>query len=202
MEDISSFGYWVRRRRRVVDLTQQQLANRAGYAVTTIRKIEAGLRRPSREMAERLAECLEVPPEERQAFIEAARAEHRVGNLQPPTAYELAPKLASQPLGPITTVPVGAAIAAPPHNLSSPPTALIGREAEVRSLCEALRQPTVRLVTLTGAPGIGKSRVGLETATRLLPDFADGVFLANLTAVEPPYLLGVLARTLNLWDQD
>jgi transcriptional regulator with XRE-family HTH domain len=55
MDDSASFGYWVRRRRKALDLTQNDLARRTGYALTTIRKIETDARRPSRQMAERLA---------------------------------------------------------------------------------------------------------------------------------------------------
>lgn len=74
MEDESSFGNWMRRRRKALDLTQQELAQRAGYATTTIRKIETDARRPSRMMAERLAEVLELSGDERAMFIEAAGA--------------------------------------------------------------------------------------------------------------------------------
>ena len=63
MEDSASFGYWVRRRRKALDLTQNDLAQRTGCALTTIRKIETDARRPSRQMAERLAEVLELSRE-------------------------------------------------------------------------------------------------------------------------------------------
>src|SRR5262245_19521225 len=72
MEQSASFGYWLRRRRKAMDLTQAGLAERAGYAETTIRKIEADARRPSREMAERLADLLELSDEERVAFLKTA----------------------------------------------------------------------------------------------------------------------------------
>ncbi|MFZ2360043.1 MAG: helix-turn-helix transcriptional regulator, partial [Anaerolineae bacterium] len=53
-----SFGYWVRRRRRALDLTQAELGRRAGASAAAIRKIEADERRPSRELAEHLAAAL------------------------------------------------------------------------------------------------------------------------------------------------
>jgi predicted ATPase/class 3 adenylate cyclase len=71
----ASFGYWVRRRRKALDLTQEELARRVGCAETTIRKIEVDARRPSRQIAERLAEQLELPEDLRAAFVQAARAE-------------------------------------------------------------------------------------------------------------------------------
>ena len=72
-EDLT-FGYWVRRRRKALDLTQDQLADRVGCAAVTIRTIESGMRRPSPPMAERLANCLLVEPGERAAFLRASRA--------------------------------------------------------------------------------------------------------------------------------
>jgi TolB-like protein/DNA-binding XRE family transcriptional regulator len=70
----SSFGYWLRRRRKALDLTQEALARAVACSRFTIRKIEADERRPSRRLAERLAERLAIPQEERDAFMAAARA--------------------------------------------------------------------------------------------------------------------------------
>ncbi len=73
MERTDSFGYWVRRRRKALDLTQRALAVQVGCAPVTIKKIEADERRPSHQMAELLADCLLIPPEERDDFISSAR---------------------------------------------------------------------------------------------------------------------------------
>src|SRR5262249_35315859 len=75
MESISSFGAWLRRRRKVLDLTQDTLARQVGCALGTLKKIETDQRRPSRQLAERLAISLAIPPAEQAAFIKAARAE-------------------------------------------------------------------------------------------------------------------------------
>src|SRR5260221_2512827 len=61
------------------------------------------------------------------------------------------------------------------HNLPAPLTPLVGREQEVAAVCALLRHPEVRLLTLTGTGGVGKTRLGLEVGTNLLDDFADGV---------------------------
>jgi transcriptional regulator with XRE-family HTH domain len=61
MEAPISFGLWLKERRRQLDLTQHDLANCAGCSVVTIRKIEADERRPSRQVADLLAQCLEIP---------------------------------------------------------------------------------------------------------------------------------------------
>ena len=74
MDGNASFGYWVRRRRRALDLTQDELARRVGCSVITIRKIEADARRPSTQVAERLADQLNIAPADRAAFIKVARA--------------------------------------------------------------------------------------------------------------------------------
>src|SRR5262249_18734667 len=75
MEPTASFGEWLRLRRRTLDLTRDELAQQAGCAAATIKKIEADERRPSRQLAERLAVCLLIPDAERAAFLKAARAE-------------------------------------------------------------------------------------------------------------------------------
>jgi len=85
MDETASFGYWLRRRRKALDLTQAALATRVGCALITIQKIEADERRPSREVAERLAGILEVPAQERAQFLRVARAELAVDRLAAPT---------------------------------------------------------------------------------------------------------------------
>src|SRR5688572_13813097 len=81
MERTNSFGYWLRRRRRALDLTQDELAQQVGCAVGTIKKLEGDERRPSKQLAERLADLLRLAPEERAAFLKAARAELTVDQL-------------------------------------------------------------------------------------------------------------------------
>src|SRR5262245_11609345 len=81
MEALVSFGEWLKERRKLLDLTQTDLANRVGCSVMTIRKIEADERRPSRQIAELLADYLEIAPEDQPTFIKVARAELRVERL-------------------------------------------------------------------------------------------------------------------------
>ena len=77
-----SFGYWLRRRRKAMDLTQEALAQRVCCSGFSIRKIEADERRPSRRLAERLAAVLAIPEEERRDFLGAARAVRTADRLQ------------------------------------------------------------------------------------------------------------------------
>src|ERR687887_143337 len=85
MDGNASFGYWIRRRRKALDLTQAELARRVGCGEGTIQKIEADERRPPRQIAERLADCLALPSAERDAFLQAARAELSADHLTDPT---------------------------------------------------------------------------------------------------------------------
>src|SRR5512143_193969 len=89
METTASFGYWIRRQRKALDLTQQALAERVGCSLAAIKKIEADERRPSRQTAERLADALGVPASQRGLFLEVARG------LRPVDQLALAPAAAS-----------------------------------------------------------------------------------------------------------
>jgi transcriptional regulator with XRE-family HTH domain len=73
MGDSVTFGPWLKQRRALLDLTQRALAAQSGCTVETIRKLEANRRRPSRPLAERLAEALHIPAAERAAFRLFAR---------------------------------------------------------------------------------------------------------------------------------
>ena len=73
MQTTSSFGYWIRRQRKALDLTQLVLAERVGCSLAAIKKIESDERRPSRQIAERLANVLGVPDSQHEIFLEVAR---------------------------------------------------------------------------------------------------------------------------------
>src|SRR5438445_9831538 len=88
---------------------------------------------------------------------------------------------------------------APPHTLPAQLTPLIGREQEVAAACTLLRRTEVRLVTLTGTGGIGKTRLALQVATDLLADFADGVCFVSLAAVsDAAFVIPTIAHRLGL----
>ncbi len=75
MDQVFSFGHWLQQRRRALNLTQEALGRCVGCAGETIRKIEADTRRPSREIAERLARCLQLADDEHAGFLRFARGE-------------------------------------------------------------------------------------------------------------------------------
>jgi len=69
------------------------------------------------------------------------------------------------------------------HNLPAQPTALVGRQREITALRRALLSPGVGLLTLTGAPGIGKTRLALAVTASLLDYFQDGSFFVDLAPI-------------------
>ena len=148
--DALTFGPWLKRRRQALHLTQQQLGQLAGCAAETIRKIEADQRRPSDDVARLLASALQLPQAEHAAFVRFARGE-RADALELPTVEEPARVRSTQP----------------PSNVPVPPTPLIGRDAEVAAGRVLLLRDDVRLVTLTGPGGVGKTRLSLALAAAL-----------------------------------
>ena len=177
-----SFGKWLKRRRGAEGWTQQQLAQKINCSISALRKMELEERRPSAQIVEQLAEIFHIPQEERKAFLRFTRGDWQAissGNEEFP--WHSSP-------------------AAPRSNLPASTTSFIGREkeqAEIRSLVEENR-----LVTLSGAGGIGKTRLSLETSYELLQAFPDGVWFIELAPLSDPALLSqVMVNTLGLLDQ-
>lgn len=192
-----TFGNWLKRRRRTLDLTQGALADCAGCSVVTIRKFEADERRPSRQLAELLADCLQIPETERAAFVAFARQPETAAALLPPAVTTTLPDVPPAPSPPAPGLPGQANSATlqryfPPVRLPAPLTGLIGRDADIASVGEMLSRPAVRLVTLTGPGGTGKTRLAIETARRLSEEhpevFPDGFFFVDLSPVADPAL--------------
>jgi predicted ATPase/DNA-binding XRE family transcriptional regulator len=179
MNTARSFGEWLRQRRRALDLTQEELAQQVGCSAITLRKLEAEERRPSKQIAERLAEVLQVTPDDRADFLRFARGD--------PFAGPATPKTPDQP-EPHET---------PHHNLPSPLTRFIGREREIGEIKALLG--TERLVILTGTGGTGKTRLAQQVAVGLLDAFPDGAWQVELASLHDPALVPqVIANGLGL----
>jgi predicted ATPase/class 3 adenylate cyclase len=86
-----------------------------------------------------------------------------------------------------------------PTNLPVQPNSLIGRERELSELVALLGEEGVRLVTLTGPGGTGKTRLGLQVAAELLEEFRSGVFFVSLAPIGDPVLVvPAIAEALSL----
>jgi predicted ATPase/transcriptional regulator with XRE-family HTH domain len=178
MGDPISFGAWLRRRRKALDLTQVELAQHTGCVVGMIKSIEGDTRRPSKHLAERLASILQLVPEERTAFLKAARGLLAADQVPEPNGVSPTPRPTRSP--------------AP---LPAPLTTLIGRERELAELHTLLADPGCRLVTIVGPGGIGKTRLALEAAASNREMFAGRAVFVSLAAVENA---AVLAPTILL----
>lgn len=89
-----------------------------------------------------------------------------------------------------------------PTNLPVQPTPLIGREREVATVTELLGRDDIRLLTLTGTGGSGKTRLALQAAAELAEEYANGVFVVTLEPLENAALvLATVAQTLGVTEQ-
>src|SRR5688572_17898942 len=165
---VASFGEWLREKRKALKLTQEELAERVACSAITIRKIEAGERLPSEQVAQLLAQVLDIAPDRHDHFIMFARGELDAEAAQEALRYSRA---------------------ASNHHLPAPLTPLIGREQELQTLSDLLLKGRERLVTLAGPPGIGKTRLGIEVAWAVAGKFADGAVFVTLAPVRDPDLV-------------
>jgi predicted ATPase/transcriptional regulator with XRE-family HTH domain len=183
MDFTPPFGTWLKAQRAKLDLTQGDLARRVGYSPETIRKIEAGALRPSKQIVDLLGDHLGVPPAQRDAFL-AFATDARTANAKAEPA------------------PV-------PTNLPTPANPLIGRETDVVAVRELLAtrsrtpiSPVSRLVTLIGPPGVGKTRLALELAREVKDSFPGGAWWVELAPVtEPQTALTTIAQALAIEDR-
>lgn len=188
---MSLFAQWLKQCRKELDLTQEELARRLGCAAVTLRKIEAGSRRPSKQLAELLAEHFHIPPAERAAFLKFARGASNA-YLRPSSITIMRDHRAPWRM-----------LFQNPTNLPVPLTRLIGRQKELAAVKDYFCTHDLHLVTITGPPGIGKTRFALELATQLNEDFDDGIFLVALASIgNPDLVVPTIARALGLEEND
>jgi predicted ATPase/DNA-binding XRE family transcriptional regulator len=165
-----SFAELLRTLREGAGLTQEELAERAGLTPHAISALERGARtRPYPHTVRALADGLGLT-DDQQAALRAAVPSRRA---------------------PGSTTPAGPPSSAGLHTtaLPVPATALLGRDDEAEKLARQLTDGGVRLLTLTGVGGVGKSRLAIEVAGRAAPRFADGLAWVPLAAVSDPSLV-------------
>jgi len=149
----STFGELLRSYRNSANLTQEELAGRTGLTPQAIGLLERGERlRPHRHTVGQLAAALGLKGQDLARFEAAARRSS-----------------------------VRHATAEPSHgDLPAPATPLVGRDHEATSVVRLLLHEEVRLLTLTGPGGVGKTRLAVEVAERSRNAFADGVAFVPL----------------------
>ena len=173
MDKEFSFGEWIRYRRNVLGMTQEAIAGQVGYSIAMIRKIEDDERRPSIRAAALMAQALEIPADQHDAFLNMARQERTVFRLDT-VEEELFPWQNASP---------------PQTNLPLPATPFVGRETELDRLSNLLQDPACRLVTLVGLAGTGKTRLALQAARSQMDRFPHGVFFVSLAPLTLPEMI-------------
>jgi predicted ATPase/DNA-binding XRE family transcriptional regulator len=173
--DLPGFGDLLRRHRTAAALSQEELAERAGVSVRALSDLERGVHRaPRLETVRMLAAALGLGENERAGLLTAARPE----------------------MPPVVTMRTRPTVSA---TLPLSPTRLIGRESELASLSNLLTQEDVRLVTLTGPGGTGKTHLAQAVAAEVVGHFPDGVFFVDLSALTEPHLvMPTIAATLGV----
>lgn len=177
VKDAGRFGRLLRAYRCDAGMTQEDLRVRAELTTSALSKLERGLVQPRRATAERLANALELPPDDRDNLLGAGRIVRRA------TGRARTARSADRPLDAVL----------------APPTAVFGRGREVGEVRVLLADPQVRVLTLTGPGGVGKTRLALRVVDELRALDPAGVCVVSLAAVrDGADVLGTLARTLGL----
>lgn len=152
---VPTFGDLLRRYRHAAGLTQEELAERSRLSARAVTELERGTRlRPRRSTVQMLVEGLSLSPHDRASLEAAARG---------PGRTEISP--------------------IPPPRLPGELTPLVGREHDEASIIHLLETPSIRLITLTGVGGVGKTRLARRIARTVRDDFAGGVHFVRLDEV-------------------
>jgi len=169
--DPSGFAAELRRRRLAAGLSQEELASRAALSENTVGLVERAGHLPSGHTARRLADALDLTGDDRAGFV----------------------ALAAGPGASAPRAPGALGIGLP-----TPPTPLVGREGEVTAVADKLRAGA-RLLTLTGSPGVGKTRVALAAAAAAADHFVHGARFVALDPIREVDLApGAIARALGV----
>jgi predicted ATPase len=185
--ELPTLATMLRRHRVTAGLSQEALAERSGLSVRGVSDLERGLSRaPRLDTLTRLADALELDAAGRLALVRAS------GHLSP----EADPEDTLRQPQPAAARPGGAVRSLPGYL-----TALIGREHDQAAIARLLRDRGVRLLTLTGPGGVGKTRLAVKVAEGLTDLCPSGVrFVALAPVTETALVLAAIAETIGVVD--
>ncbi len=171
------FGPLLKQFRLTAGLTHEALAERALVSPRTVSDLERGVSRaPRLETINLICDALKLSPAKRAALAAAAHPNFL-------TASSVDPRLIVS-------------------GLPTPMTSFFGRETESRDLARLLRRPDVRLVTVTGPGGVGKTRLAVEVAMDLIHVLDDGIRYVSLAAsTSRDDIIRAIARSIDVPDQ-
>ena len=188
----TAFGALLRRYRAAAHLTQNHLAERVGLNASAIAALEHGIRRPPPAgTVDLLADALNLSPAERTNFQAAARLLSAV----PATAATAGGPAAREAKHPSDTQRRRMAW------MLQQPTPIIGRSQEVETILRMLSVDGIRLLTIIGPAGVGKTRLAIAAQEQLDKYFPNGVIFVDLTPIRLPQdVLGAIARACGVTD--
>ncbi|MFN8537364.1 MAG: tetratricopeptide repeat protein [Thermomicrobiales bacterium] len=170
----SRFGDLLRRLRLAAELSQEELAERAGLSTQAISALERGIRRaPYRHTLDALVTALELDKADRASLLAAAQR-RRGGRVDDAAEPQVAIATEAEP------IPAAPAATRPAPPIVVPDAGLIGREVAYAEVVALVRHAGARLLTITGPGGVGKTRLALAVVQGLAAAFADGTLTVPL----------------------